>query len=119
LKNFRSAPLTWAWLILILAAALYGQAGVPANISVVQGNGQLICDQCSTFPLNAFDPLVVLVTDSNGNPVSNATVTWNVTASSTNTLGTVSATAIGGGATTATSTTGGRHGSFRGSLQYF
>src|SRR5437868_550620 len=46
-------------------------------ISIVSGNGQLICGQCPTRSFT-FDPLVVVVKDARGNPVPNATVSWSV-----------------------------------------
>lgn len=58
------------------------------NISVFAGNGQLICNLCGTITVNAgvnsqtlqkFDPLYAKVTDANGNPMANVSVTWNVT----------------------------------------
>jgi len=54
------------------------RAQTPAKISIVQGDGQVLCDGCANSLLPAFDPLVVLVTDANNNPVPNATVTWTV-----------------------------------------
>jgi uncharacterized protein (TIGR03437 family) len=72
----------------VLFAALLGvfliphsasAVGAPANISIVQGSGQLICDGCPLTAFPSFDPLIVLVTDANGVPVPGATVTWEVT----------------------------------------
>src|SRR5581483_967788 len=48
-----------------------------AQISIVSGNGQVICSQCPTRSFQ-FDPLVVAVKDGRGAPVPNATVTWLV-----------------------------------------
>jgi Big-like domain-containing protein len=71
--------------VVIFAAALAvmifapaGQAQTATSISVVQGNGQMICDSCANR-YNAFDDLIVLVSDASGNPVPNATVNWIVT----------------------------------------
>src|SRR5437870_651668 len=53
---------------------------VPASaqsLAIVSGNGQLICSSCPTRTFT-FDPLVVVVKDARGNPLSNATVTWTV-----------------------------------------
>jgi uncharacterized protein (TIGR03437 family) len=59
--------------------AQVGRAQTAANISVVQGSGQMICDGCPMTGLPFFDPLIVKVTDASGNPVQNAQVTWSVT----------------------------------------
>src|SRR5215813_1492504 len=68
-----------AWLALFLcASAAFAQS--PTNISVVSGNGQLICQACPFNIQAGFLPLVVKVTDANGNPVVGTTVSWNVTA---------------------------------------
>lgn len=86
-----------------LAAVVFPNAShaqTPANISAVQGNGQLVCDSCPFAPLPVFDPLIVQVTDANNNPVPGAAVTWTVTSSTFGTLGAVN------GSTTTTTTTG-------------
>jgi uncharacterized protein (TIGR03437 family) len=89
----------------LLAVMVFSQAGLAqtaANISVVQGNGQMICDGCPTTALPFFDPLIVKVTDASGNPVSNAQVTWSV----------ISTTAqFGGSVANATTVTGSTSGS--------
>src|ERR1019366_5669687 len=69
---------------LLLAPAASAQAPAPAaspqptaaKVEVVSGNGQLIC-VCPYKP-NAlfFRPMVVKVTDANGNPIAGKTVTW-------------------------------------------
>ena len=63
--------------VMVLAAVLAGLFSAftasAQNIAIVSGNGQLI----RTF--QQFSPMTVLVTDSNGNPLPNQTVTWNVT----------------------------------------
>jgi uncharacterized protein (TIGR03437 family) len=56
-------------------------AQTATNISVISGNGQLICPDCtlqSQNPLIFFDPMIVKVTDPNGNPVAGAVVNWTV-----------------------------------------
>ena len=47
------------------------------NISIVSGNGQVVCPGCFS-PSFYYQPMVVLVSDANGNPVPNATVNWSV-----------------------------------------
>ncbi len=74
---------------------LPAQAQTPAHVSIVSGNGQLVCTTCTNFTYAFFEPLIVKVTDANGNPVPNATVTWAVTTGSG---------VIGGTTTTGTST---------------
>ena len=71
--NFSFAPVL---LGLIFGGAALGQG---VNLSVVQGNGQLICDGCAfAGAFNIFDPLIVRVTDAGGKPVAGATVNWTV-----------------------------------------
>lgn len=47
---------------------------VPSGIAAVSGNNQF-----AVVNSPASNPLVVLVTDQNGSPLSNATVSWTVT----------------------------------------
>jgi uncharacterized protein (TIGR03437 family) len=61
-----------AGLFLLLSSIASAQ-----GISIVSGNGQIICSQCPTRNF-MFDPLVVMVKDARGNPVPNATVSWTV-----------------------------------------
>src|SRR5947209_9996925 len=61
---------TLAGLFLFSAAIASAQ-----SISIVSGNGQLICSQCPTRSFT-YDPLVVMVKDGRGVPVPNATVSW-------------------------------------------
>jgi uncharacterized protein (TIGR03437 family) len=94
-----------------LAVLLFPHAGpaqTAASISVVQGNGQLICDLCPTFALNTFDALVVKVTDASGNPVPNAQVTWNVVSATIITIGGLATpgSLVSGATTTTGSATG-------------
>src|SRR5262245_18979783 len=62
----------------LLAALSLGSAPASAqSISILSGNGQLICGQCPTRTF-MFDPLVVIVRDARGNPMPNVTVSWTV-----------------------------------------
>ena len=55
-------------------------AQTPANVVVAQGNGQLICDRCSSRGGPFFyQQVYAVVTDANGNPIPNYPVTWTVT----------------------------------------
>ena len=80
LNRFYSALVPAVFAALTFATAASAQT--PANITVLQGNGQMICPFCPSlgvaFP-SAFDGMYVKVTDSNGNPVANSPVTWIVT----------------------------------------
>jgi len=81
----------------ILAALVFLPAFCAAQtVSIVSGNGQVVCVACFGPP-QAFVPLDVLVTDSNGNPLAGQTVTWVATPGFGSSFGT--------GPTTATSTT--------------
>jgi uncharacterized protein (TIGR03437 family) len=87
-----------------LAVALTGALPAPAqttsvsHLAVQSGNGQAACI-CITATLQAFQPLSVKATDTNGNPVAGATISWSVTSGQV-TLGPPP------GTTTATSITG-------------
>jgi uncharacterized protein (TIGR03437 family) len=74
--------LVFAVLCSALCTAALG-AGTPAVVTVVSGNGQVTCQLCispGSTVFQYFDPLVVEVTDSNGNPVVGTQVVWTVTA---------------------------------------
>jgi uncharacterized protein (TIGR03437 family) len=59
---------------------------VAANITVVSGNGQMICPSCGFgHTVAPFYPMVVKVTDVSGKPIANKTVNWQ-TISSNGTL---------------------------------
>jgi uncharacterized protein (TIGR03437 family) len=63
-----------------ITMAPWASAQTPVNISVVSGNGQLICQQCTSggFGVQSFDRMFVKVTDANGVAVANAPVNWTV-----------------------------------------
>ena len=68
-------------LILLAATVAALCCAVPAgaqNISIVNGNGQLVCSQCLDGSPFSFRPLVVKVTDASGAPVNGAQVNWTV-----------------------------------------
>lgn len=67
-------------LAMILGAAIapLASAQTVASVSVVSGNGQLICEGCVNTAFQYFDDLTVRVADANNNPIPNATVTWAV-----------------------------------------
>lgn len=68
-------------ILLLLAALVLGacnnnanEPNVASGVSVVSGDGQFATAGSATA-----NPLVVLVVDQNGQPFSNAPVTWHVT----------------------------------------
>jgi uncharacterized protein (TIGR03437 family) len=65
--------------VAVLLSAGMASAQTPANIAVVSGNGQLICQNCVDPAALFFQPLTVRVTDANGQPVGLATVHWSMT----------------------------------------
>lgn len=69
-KVMRYISLTGLFVLVSFAASAQ-------SVSMVSGNGQVICSLCPT-EINQFDPLVVLVKDSRGNPAPNVTVTWTI-----------------------------------------
>ncbi|MGA9625127.1 MAG: hypothetical protein WBL65_08355 [Bryobacteraceae bacterium] len=70
--------------VMVVAAVLAGlfcaHPAAAQNITIVSGDGQLV------KPFQTFSPMWVLVTDSNGVPQANVTVTWNITGASSNAL---------------------------------
>jgi uncharacterized protein (TIGR03437 family) len=75
-----------ALLLCVFGAQVGSAQPQPWTLSIVQGNGQLICNSCNaaTLPgvnntfLQQFTPLYVRVKDANGNPVPGAAVIWTV-----------------------------------------
>jgi hypothetical protein len=68
--------------IAVACVCLFGVSAASAqNISIVTGNGQLICTNCLNFPNFQFQAMKVLVTDNSGNPLSGQTVNWSVSGS--------------------------------------
>jgi uncharacterized protein (TIGR03437 family) len=61
---------------LLLAATLGAFSAAGQDISVLYGNGQVVCLGCLTRAGGAFQPLKVLVTDTTGAPQANVLVTW-------------------------------------------
>jgi uncharacterized protein (TIGR03437 family) len=71
----------------LFAPAAFAQATVgqttpalatAAKVAVVSGNGQLICPVCAYKRATSFYPMVVKVTDANGNPIAGKTVNWTL-----------------------------------------
>lgn len=86
-------PLSSSFLtvLFLFPAFCSGQA-----VSIVSGNGQLVCLPCGT---GHFAPLVVEVNDAAGSPVANTTVTWTTTQSGDQPLTATSTTNAAGQAT--------------------
>jgi hypothetical protein len=64
----------------VLAGLFCAHPAAAQNITIVSGDGQLV------KPFQTFSPMRVLVTDSNGVPQANVSVTWNITGASSNAL---------------------------------
>jgi uncharacterized protein (TIGR03437 family) len=83
---------------MVLAAVLAGlfcaHTASAQNITIVSGNGQLICQTCFGYA-----SMWVQVTDSNGVPLPNVTVNWAITAGGSNAV-------LLSGATTTTASDG-------------
>ena len=62
----------------VLALFLFPALAAAQSISIVSGNGQLVCPSCLPNP-QTFSPMVVQVNASNGSPSANTSVTWTVT----------------------------------------
>src|SRR5271165_4791700 len=89
-------------LIIILAAfacLLVVTAASAQTVSVVSGNGQVICPGCFGANNVQFQLTIVKVTDANGNPLPNQTVTWTTTGA---TLGNTSSITDANGMTSTT-----------------
>ena len=75
---------------LLLAPSAFAQAtaaqaapalATAAKVEVVSGNGQLICLLCLSTTNRYFYPMVVKVSDANGNPIAGKTVNWGLVSS--------------------------------------
>ena len=73
----RFNTLVFAGLLTALPGALpaTAQTSSVARLTVQSGNGQVAC-RCIAATLQNFQPISVKATDSSGNPVAGATVTW-------------------------------------------
>jgi uncharacterized protein (TIGR03437 family) len=69
----------------VSAQAIAPEAAPPlataAKVEVVSGNGQLICTTCVSTTNTFFYPMVVKVSDANGNPIAGKTVNWGLVSS--------------------------------------
>jgi uncharacterized protein (TIGR03437 family) len=87
----------FASLLVGLVCVPVAPAQTAANVTVLSGNGQIICETCTQSIFRFFLPMVVKVTDSIGQPIANKTVNWNITATTPGILATLS---FGGTTTT-------------------
>jgi uncharacterized protein (TIGR03437 family) len=74
-------------MIMGAVVAPLASAQTVASVSVVSGNGQLICEGCVNSAFQFFDNVTVQVTDATNNPIVGQSVSWTV-ASGLATLGT-------------------------------
>jgi len=68
----------------VLLCAGGASAQTPANVAVISGSGQLICQNCVSVNAFFFSPLVARVTDANGQPVALTPVQWDITSGANN-----------------------------------
>ena len=61
------------WLCVGVAAAQ-----TAANLTIISGNGQIICQLCTSGVPVFYQPMIVQATDANGNPLPGATVNWTI-----------------------------------------
>ena len=97
--------LVFAGMMVALSGAnlALAQTSSVAHLAVISGNGQALC----TLPgctLQNWQPISVKATDANNNPVAGATVTWTVTGGGITLGGASAATSVTGGDGTATQT---------------
>jgi uncharacterized protein (TIGR03437 family) len=77
LRRFQTTLLT-AFVIAILYTPAASAQATAARVDVISGNGQMICPACAQKNFTLFYPMVVKVTDANGNPIANKTVNWQL-----------------------------------------
>ena len=81
----RLRTLILAAFALMVVAAQSVSAQTAASVVILAGNGQMTCQGCFTnstqLPFQFFNPLVVKVLDSIGNPIPNKQVNWNLVSS--------------------------------------
>jgi uncharacterized protein (TIGR03437 family) len=75
LNRIRSMMMVLAagWLCVGVAAAQ-----TAANLTIISGNGQVVCQLCTNGVPVFYQPMVAQATDVNGNPVPGATVNWTI-----------------------------------------
>src|SRR5450755_994434 len=64
--------------IILTALFLFPAFCTAQTVSIIGGNGQLVCPDCVGIS-QRYAPLMVQVNDSTGKPVPNTTVTWTST----------------------------------------
>lgn len=79
MDRLKTTTLYTAIVIATLCAATASAQPAAQNVSIISGNGQLICPNCALRGVPSFFlPMVVKVTDGNGNPISGKTVNWSL-----------------------------------------
>ena len=85
MDRLKNTVVTAFVIALLFAQAASAQAAsaqaTAAKVEVVSGNGQLICPVCAYKNARFFYPMVVKVTDANGNPIVGKTVNWGLVSS--------------------------------------
>ena len=77
MRRFQTTLLS-AFVIAILYTPVAFAQATAARVDVISGNGQMICPACAQKKFTLFYPMVVKVTDANGNPIANKTVNWQL-----------------------------------------
>lgn len=78
MDRLKTTTLFTALVIAILFTASASAQPTAANVAIISGNGQMTCPNCSFKTFTYFYPMVVKVTDANGNPISGKTVNWSL-----------------------------------------
>ena len=68
----------FAALLVVLMGAPAAHAQTANSITILSGNGQIVCPACISSIFRNFLPMVVRVTDSSGKAIPNKTVNWNI-----------------------------------------
>jgi uncharacterized protein (TIGR03437 family) len=71
----------FAALIVGLLSTHTAGAQTAANITVVSGNGQIVCATCTNSLARSFQTLIVKVTDGSGQPIQGKNVNWTLVSS--------------------------------------
>ena len=67
-----------AGLLVAVMSAASAFAQNVTTLSIVSGNGQMICSMCAGYAFQMYEPLKVKALDASGKPVVGVTITWSV-----------------------------------------